>query len=67
MTRVSIKEVKRGEFFTLKPSPFPKESQVYVRGEYDRSARRYDCGKFSDISMSRLFSGRTMVYIDFIF
>ena len=64
---MTVKQLKNGEFFTLKPIAEPKESQVYIRGEYDRSAKKYECGKFSDISYSRLLKGDIEVYTDFVF
>lgn len=64
---MTLKELKQGEYFTLRPIAEPKESQVYIRGEYDRSARRYDCQKWSDINYSRLLPGKTVVYTDFCF
>lgn len=63
----SIRSLKPGEFFTLRPIENPTESQVYIRGPYDRSARKYECGKFADVSVSRLFNGDKMVYIEFTF
>ena len=63
----TVKDLKPGEWFTLKPIEEPKESQVYIRGEYDRSERKYECGKFSDISYSRYLKGNTQVYTDFTF
>lgn len=62
-----IKELKIGEYFTVKPTENPKESQVYIRGEYDRTDKKYCCGKFSDISCSRMFDGNKEVYTDFTF
>lgn len=62
-----LKELKYGEYFILKDIPEPKESQVYIRGEYDRSSKKYLCGKFVDISYSRLLSGETTVYTEFTF
>jgi len=64
---MKVKELKKGEFFTLKPISEPKENQVFVRGEYDRTEKKYECGKFSDISYSRLIKGNTEVYTDFVF
>ncbi len=64
---MKIKDLKIGEFFTIKPLEYPKESQVYIRGEYDRTEKKYDCGKFDDISCSRMFSGNKEVYTDFVF
>jgi len=62
-----IKDLKIGEFFTLRKIDDPKESQVYIRGEYDRSLRKFICGKFDDISASRNFSGDKEVYTEFVF
>ena len=64
---MKLKELKQGEYFILKPTSEPKESQVYIRGEYDRSSKKYICGKFVDISYSRLLKGDTEVYTDFTF
>lgn len=64
---MKLKDLKKGEYFTLKPIPEPKENQVYIRGEYDRTERKYECGKFSDISYSRYLKGDTEVYTDFTF
>ena len=64
---MKLKDLKKGEYFTLKPMENPKESQVYIRGEYDRSEKKYDCGRFDDVSYSRLFKGDKEVYTDFTF
>lgn len=64
---MKLKDLKKGEYFTIKQIENPKENQVYIRGEYDRSDRKYCCGKFSDISASRLFDGNKEVYTDFTF
>lgn len=62
-----VKELKPGTFFTLKPLENPKDSQVYVRGAYDRSEKKFECQKFSDISSCRYLKGTTEVFTDFIF
>ena len=64
---VKIKDLKKGEWFTLKPIDEPKESQVYIRGDYDRTEKKFCCDKFSDISVWRLFKGDKVVYTDFYF
>ena len=46
---MKIRELKRGDYFTLKDIAEPKESQVWVRGEYDRSTRTYSATNFSDM------------------
>ena len=68
MTDVMLKDVKKGGYFTLKPIEDPKESQVYVKGDYDRSSKKFECQKFTDIwGNGRLLKGTTKVYIDFTF
>lgn len=64
---MTIKDLKKGEFFTLKPIENPKESQVYIRGEYDRSEKKYCATKFSDICSGRVFKATQTVYTDFTF
>lgn len=64
---MKLKDLKKGEFFTLKPIAEPKSSQVYIKDEYDRSEKKYLAIKFSDISVGRLFKSDTTVYTDFTF
>ena len=64
---MTVKELRKGDMFTLRPIPYPKDSQVYVREEYDRSERKYCCGRCDDISYSRLLKPDTPVYTDFIY
>lgn len=64
---MTVKDLKKGEYFTIKMVENPKESQVYIRGEYDRTEKKYCCGKFSDISESRMFKGDKEVYTEFTF
>ena len=64
---MKVKDLKKGEYFTIKPLEEPKENQVYIRGEYDRSTKKYDCGRFDDLSYSREFDGNKEVFIDFTF
>lgn len=67
MEKKTLKEIKNGDLFTLKPVEEPKETQVYIKGEYDRTEKKYNCGKWSDISYSRLLKGSTVVYVGFTF
>lgn len=59
----SVKSLKKGDFFKLKSN----SREVYIRGDYDRSERKYDCGAFSDISKNRYFPGEKQVFIAFEF
>ena len=45
----------------------PTPSRVYVRGEYDRSAAKYECCYFEDINHWRLLDGSRLVTIDMTF
>jgi hypothetical protein len=65
--KMKIQELKKGDYFTIKPIAEPKESQVFVYDGYDRSERKYCATKFSDISIGRTFKKDTEVYIDFTF
>ena len=67
MTTKTIKELKKGEWFTLKPIEEPTDNQVYVRGHYDRSSKRYCAHKFADICYERFFKPTQKVYVDFYF
>ena len=67
MKETTISQLKKGDFFTLIPIEEPKESQVYVRDEYNRSTKKYEAYKFEDISDFREFKGDKKVYIDFYF
>lgn len=65
---VPLKSLKKGDYFTLKDIPEPKESQVWVKDEWDRSSRKFVCLKFTDyLGNGREFPGNKMVYTNFIF
>ena len=64
---MTVKELKHGEFFTLRPIAIPAESAVYIRREYDRSEGKYWCQRFDDISEGKYLKGDREVYTDFIF
>ena len=52
-----VKELKKGDFFILKDIEFPNESQVWVRGEYDRASRMYSATNYADMNRERFFKG----------
>lgn len=67
MKEVRLKDLKKGEFFTLKPIEETKKSQVWIRDEYDRSERKYECYKFEDICHFHSWNGDKKVFTDFYF
>lgn len=64
---MQIKDLKKGDYFTIKEIAEPKESQVYVRGEYSREVKKYICYKWNDINADRLYAGTKEVYTNFTF
>ena len=64
---MQLKDLKQGEYFTLKPIEEPNGSQVWIRGEYDRSDGMYLCLRWSDMNTWRYFHGSREVYTDFTF
>lgn len=60
----TIKQLKKGDYFTLKEIEYPKESQVWVRDEYDHSARAFLVYNFADVCKSRLLKGDRQVFDD---
>lgn len=67
MRAILLKNVKKGENFTLRPIEEPTETQVYVRSDYDRETKKYEIYKFFNIGDWRMMRGDRIVYVDFIF
>ena len=64
---MKIKELKQGDFFTKKAVEYPRESQVWVRGAYDRSEKKYECTRFDDASSCCYLRGEKEVFTNFVF
>ena len=64
---MQVKKLKKGEFFTRKPLEEPKESQVWIRGDYDRETKKYECIRFSDSCSFCYLDGNKEVFTDFTF
>ena len=62
-----LKEVKKGEYFTKKEIEYPTERQVWVKGDYDKSTKKYECHRFDDVNTFTYVNGTKEVYTDFIF
>jgi hypothetical protein len=63
METKKIEDLKKGEFFKLKPD----SSVVYVRGIYIRETKRYESSKFDDINSFTYKKKGTIVYVGFDF
>lgn len=66
---IKLRDLKEGDYFCLKSlgEKEAKDSQIWIKGEYDKSSRKYSCTKFSDVNHEHLFDGNKLVFIDFIF
>lgn len=64
---MKIRDLRQGDYFTLKQIDEPKESQVWIRGEYDRSTRTYSAINFADVNRERHFKGNREVHTEFTF
>lgn len=56
-----LKNVPRGEFLKRKP----EQNKVYIRGEYDRSFKKYRIDDFENISRDMLVDGEKLVWVGF--
>lgn len=66
--KTTLKEIKKGEFFTLKDyGDNPPETAVYIRRGYDREEKKYECEKFCDFNHVSYLKGSRTVYIGFTF
>lgn len=67
MEKKRIKDLAKGEYFILNPIEEPNASQVWVRGEYIREAKKYSTYKWEDTNHETLRKGDKEVYIGFTF
>lgn len=73
MKPVLLKQVKKGEFFTLTDKVKCNEDgevlsrYVYVRDAYDRESKKYEVYKFDDVCNYRFMKGTRIVYVGFEF
>ena len=64
---MKVKELKKGEFFTRKAIENPTEHQVFIRGDYDRETKKYECQRFDDACSFIYLKGDTNVFTDLVF
>ena len=64
---MKLKDLKAGDMFTKKPIAEPRESQVWIRQAYDRSAKKYEIVRWDDICDVQLMDGNKEVFVDFVF
>lgn len=64
---MTVRELKKGEFFTKWPFDEPTEDKVWVRGEYNRASKKYECHRFDDVCHTQELKGDRVIYTDFTF
>ena len=64
---MKLKDLKKGEFFTKKAIDSPTGSQVWIRGDYIREDKKYECTCFDDINRTCYIPGSKEVFVDFVF
>lgn len=67
MIAKKLRDLKKGEYFTRKPIEEPKDSQVLIKGDYDRAGKKYSCLHFDDVNYEVFIKASATVYTDFIF
>ena len=67
MIAKKLKDLKKGEYFTRKPIEEPKESQVLIKGDYDRAGKKYGCQHWNDMNYEVFIKASATVYTDFTF
>lgn len=64
---MKLRELKPGSYFTIKEIPWPKDNQVWVKGQYDRGTKSFSCNPFDDYNNEKLIKADKEVYTDFTF
>ena len=62
---IPLNKVKIGDYFARNSGPL--ESQVLVRGEYDRQSKTFCCHYFSDVNRIVFIKGTKLVFTNFEF
>lgn len=64
MKQTELRNVKQGEFFRLANS---ETAPVWVRGDYNRSSKKFEAYKYYDVNYWNEFRGSRIVFVDFEF
>lgn len=62
-----IKDLRKGQLFTFKDYPEPKDHQVWIRDEYDKVSKKYLVICWNCFNKQRLVKGDKIVFTDFTF
>ena len=64
---LTIKDLKKGDYLTLKKIDDPKESQVWLKDDYDKSSKCFFIVNFANMNKSKLVKGSLKIYTSFNF
>ena len=62
-----LRNLKKGTLFTKKEIAYPNDSQVWVKGDYIRSMKRFECYRYSDANDFQYMRPDKLVYTDMTF
>ena len=60
MISTNIHKINQGTLFHLTNS---ETSPIWVRGEYNRFAKKYECYKYDDVNHEKLIGKKQTIYI----
>lgn len=63
METIKLKDVKKGEYFKRKADA----KKVFIRGDYVREDKKFECQNFDDINHFVYLKGDTLVFVGFEF
>ena len=61
MRKTTIKQLKKGSLFKLKDT---ESAPIWVRGDYDRSSKKYSTYKYHNVFHKRFVKGDTEVFVE---
>ena len=62
MDMITVKQCRVGEYVR-----FTENGPVWIRGEYDRSEKRYWLYRFDDVNSGKFVAGARQVFVGFTF
>lgn len=60
MIPIKVNQINQGTYFYLTNN---ESAPMWVRGEYNRFAQKYECHKYDDVNHEKLLSKNRVVYI----
>ena len=59
---MKLKDLEKGDYFTRKINNYPTGKQVYIKGYYDRSLKKYSCINWLDTSKEIFLKPETEIF-----